>query len=128
MAIINWIKRLYLLVYIATFGSLMLSVAYATPNPGVTNALSSSLCTIVGTVQAVVGVIALVMFVLGGALYAIAHMMPAAGNLKGNMQGWSLGMIIGGIVGIIIVIAAPGVIGLISNSAGASGVGLVTCS
>ncbi len=116
----NWINKLYILIFAAMAGSMLMSVAFAlgTPDTTATAAISSSLCTIVSTVQAVVGVIALVMFILGGALYAIAHMMPAAGNLKGNMQGWALGMIVGGVAGIIIVIAAPGIINLITASAG----------
>lgn len=83
--------------------------------------ISSSLCNIVTNIQAVVGVISLALFILGGAMYGIAHMLPGAGNIKGNMQGWALGMIIGGIVGLIIVIIAPGIIHLIINSAGVSG-------
>jgi len=45
-------------------------------------------------------------------------MLPAAGNLKGNLQGWALGMIVGGIVGLIIVIIAPGIIGTILSASG----------
>ncbi len=128
MALTNWINKLYLLIFAAMGSSFILSVALAgTPSSSATSAVSTALCSIVATVQAVVGVIALVMFILGGALYAIAHMMPAAGNLRGNMQGWALGMIVGGIVGIIIVIAAPGIINmLVSSSSFASTA--VTCS
>ena len=82
--------------------------------------VTSSLCIIIDNIQAVIGVIALMLFVLGGVMYAIAHMLPAAGNIKSSMQGWGLGMIIGGIVGIIIVIIAPGIIHLIIISAGGS--------
>lgn len=80
--------------------------------------VSSSLCTIVSNIKAVVGIIALALFILGGAFYAVAHMLPAAGNLKGNLQGWALGMIVGGIVGLIIVIAAGGIINLVYNAGG----------
>jgi hypothetical protein len=88
------------------------------PAAAASTIISSSLCGIITNVQAVVGVIALALFVLGGACYGIAHMLPAAGNIKGSMQGWALGMVIGGIVGLIIVIIAPGIINLIASSAG----------
>ncbi len=87
--------------------------------------ISSSLCGIIKSIQAVVGIIALALFILGGAFYAVAHMLPAAGNLKGNLQGWSLGMIVGGIVGLIIVIIAPHLISMI-YTAGNLGTG-VSC-
>ncbi len=86
--------------------------------------VSSSLCNIIGNIKAVVGFIALALFILGGAFYAVAHMLPAAGNLKGNLQGWSLGMIVGGIVGLIIVISAGGIINLVYS---AGGLGSVSC-
>lgn len=87
--------------------------------------ITSTLCGVINNVRTVVGVIALVLFILGGVLYAVAHMLPAAGNLRGNLQGWSLGMIVGGIVGLIIVIIAPSIIGDIA-SAGNLGAGAIT--
>jgi hypothetical protein len=88
-----------------------------TPAPGAASTvISTTLCGIIITVQTVVGVIALVLFILGGALYAVAHMLPAAGNLRGNLQGWSLGMIVGGIVGLIIVIIAPSILSIIAST------------
>ena len=69
--------------------------------------LTSQLCGIVAGVRTVIGVVALVMFLIGGILYAIAHFMPAAGQIKANMQGWSMGMIFGAIVGVVLVLLAP---------------------
>ena len=112
------INRYYLLV-LSMVGMLMpLAMAQAS------SVISSSLCSIILNIQDVVGIIALALFILGGAFYAVAHMLPAAGNLKGNLQGWSLGMIVGGIVGLVIVIIAPDVISAI---AGAGGVAFTTC-
>ncbi|MEM0094927.1 MAG: hypothetical protein QXX74_03325 [Candidatus Micrarchaeaceae archaeon] len=73
--------------------------------------LSSQLCGIVNGVRTIIGIIALVMFLIGGVLYAIAHFLPSAGQIKGSLQGWAMGMIIGGIVGLILVIIAPYIIG-----------------
>ena len=89
--------------------------------------ISSSFCNIINNVRIVVGVISLVLFVLGGVLYAIAHLMPAAGNLRGNLQGWSLGMVVGGIIGLIIVIIAPGIISVIASSGGLGNGALTNC-
>ena len=111
--------RFYLLIL--TFAGMFATMAFATGNAPST-AVSSSLCSIITTIQTVVGVIALALFILGGAMYAIAHMLPAAGNLRGNLQGWSLGMIVGGIVGLIIVLIAPGLINVIINAAGTTSV------
>jgi len=105
---------------ILTFAGMFATVAFAQNAPS--TAVSSSLCSIITTIQTVVGVIALALFILGGAMYAIAHMLPAAGNLRGNLQGWSLGMIVGGIVGLIIVLIAPGLINVIINAAGTTSV------
>lgn len=111
------INRFALLV-LSLVGMSIVSLAMA--QDSAQSSITSSLCNIISTIQGVVGVIALALFILGGAMYAIAHMLPAAGNIKGNMQGWALGMIIGGIVGLIIVIIAPGLISMIITSAGGS--------
>ena len=106
----------YALLILSMLG--MSAVPLVMAAPAASTVISSSLCGIITNIQAVVGVIALALFILGGACYGIAHMLPAAGNIKGNMQGWALGMVIGGIVGLIIVIIAPGIINLIASSAG----------
>jgi hypothetical protein len=123
MASINknvaWISRYYvLLTAIVSLAVVPFTMVQAATTAS--TVVSSALCGIIGTIQTVVGVIALALFILGGAFYAIAHMMPAAGNLRGNLQGWSLGMIVGGIVGLIIVIIAPGIISTIASTAGST--------
>ena len=75
--------------------------------------LTSQLCNIIIGVRTVIGVIALVMFLLGGILYAVGHFMPAAGNVKASMQGWAMGMILGGVIGVILVLVAPFLVGLL---------------
>lgn len=102
--------------YIAAF-AVVGAVAYAQS----TISLSSSICSIVDVVRSFIGYIALLLFIVGAVLYAVAHLLPAAGNMRGNLQGWSIGMIIGGVVGIILILIAPGVINLIIGSASASG-------
>ena len=77
--------------------------------------LTSNLCNIVNTVRTVVGIFALVLFVVGGVLYAAAHFLPSAGNLRSGLQGWSLGMIMGGIIGLILVLAAPWIVSTVAG-------------
>ncbi len=82
-------------------------------NNSTISTLTSELCNIIVGVRTVIGVIALVMFLLGGILYAVGHFMPSAGNVKSNMQGWAMGMILGGVVGVILVLVAPFLVGLL---------------
>ncbi|MCL4375587.1 hypothetical protein M1394_02200 [Candidatus Marsarchaeota archaeon] len=77
--------------------------------------LTSNLCNVVNTVRTVVGIFALVLFVVGGVLYAAAHFLPSAGNLRSGLQGWSLGMIMGGIIGLILVLAAPWIVSTVAG-------------
>ena len=103
------------------------SLGGSSPN---TQGINTSLCHVIQGVQQVVAVVSILLFVLGGLMYAIAHMMPAAGQLRGNLQGWSMGMIVGGIVGLILVLLAPGLVGfIVANGQQAGGaVTSATCS
>jgi hypothetical protein len=76
--------------------------------------LSQEFCNIVNDVRTIIGVFALVMFLIGGILYAAGHFLPSTGQVKGTAMGWAMGMIIGGIIGLILVIIAPFVIGQIA--------------
>jgi len=97
-----------------------------TSGTDVVGTLTSQLCGIVNGVRTVIGVIALVMFLVGGVLYAVGHFMPAAGQVKASMQGWAMGMILGGVIGVILVILAPFIISTIL-SFGTDVSGLPTC-
>jgi hypothetical protein len=45
--------------------------------------LTNTLCGIIQTISQIIGILALFMFILGGTTYAFAHLLPAAGNIKG---------------------------------------------
>lgn len=96
-----------------------------TGSTSVVDTLTSQLCGIVNGVRTVIGVIALVMFLVGGTLYAVGHFMPAAGQIKASMQGWAMGMILGGVIGVILVILAPFIISTILNFG--SGLSALAC-
>ena len=55
--------------------------------------LSTELCNVVNSIKTIIGIFALLLFILGGVLYAVAHFLPTAGNLRSGMQGWGMGML-----------------------------------
>lgn len=114
-------KKIRLALYLVFVGSIAANfLGMSLSATGLTSEqlLTSNLCNIIGTVRTVVGIFALVLFVVGGVLYAAAHFLPAAGNIRSSLQGWSLGMIMGGIIGIILVIAAPWIVSTVVGFSG----------
>lgn len=98
-------------------------------SPG-TEAVISQLCAIVDSVRSIIGIITLVLFMLGGILYAVSHFLPSNMEFKKSMTGWSQAMIVGGVIGLIIVLIAQPLILLIiglGQSAGGSAIQLVSC-
>ncbi len=94
-----------------------------------------ALCGIINTIGTVIAIFSLVMFILGGTLYALAHFLPAAGNFRSGLQGWGMGMIIGGIVALILYIAAPYIVTTVANFGnvgslppGLSGIQAINCN
>ena len=90
------------------------TISPATAGTGIT-AISSAFCAVVNTVRSIIALFAVVMFLIGGVLYAIAHFLPTTGQLKGSLQGWALGMILGGIVGVILVIIAQPIVYMVAG-------------
>jgi hypothetical protein len=101
------------------FGISLIAPAFA--QSSILNAVSSQLCAVVNFVRAIVGVFALMLFLLGGVLYAVGHFLPAAGNIRQNMQGWAMGMIFAAVVALVIFILAEPLIKLISGFGTAAG-------
>lgn len=112
---------MHLTMLLGIVGSIGTSIAYA-QSPAV-GPVSSALCSIISSVSLVLGVFALIMFILGGTIYAFAHFLPAAGNLKGAMQGWGMGMLMGGIIALVLYILAPYIVAKIIGISIASGSG-----
>ncbi len=76
-----------------------------------TNQISTTMCAFYDTIMEVIMILAILLMVMGGALYAGSHIMP--GQLKGQMQGYAYGMLLGGVVGLIIVLAGPAILHMI---------------
>jgi len=104
---INYLKLLVSLILVSQISSLAFAQA--------ASLLSSVFQSIVTIVQTIIGVFAIALFMIGGILYAAAHFMPAAGQIRANMQGWAMGMILGAIVGLILVIIAPYLVSFIKG-------------
>jgi hypothetical protein len=118
---LRYLNKIKMAVFIAILGGtvagLLLPVVSAqvggTTGTGAGSQLSATLCGIIAGIATVIGVLAIFMFVLGGILYAFAHFLPAAGNLKGSMQGWGMGVLMGGIIMIILYVLAPFIVGTV---------------
>ena len=77
------------------------------------NAVMYPLCGVYNNVHNIIFLLAIVLVLVGGTLYAGANVMPSAS--KGATQGYGIGFILGGVVGVIISILAPYIIGLVSG-------------
>jgi hypothetical protein len=137
IGIFKYLNKIKTAVFVATLFGIIASVLI----PGVQavngggSELQDVLCGIIAAIATVIGVLAIFMFVLGGILYAFAHFLPAAGNLKGSMQGWGMGVLMGGIIMIILYVLAPFIVGTIlgfstigSTNASLPSVGGATCA
>ncbi len=73
-----------------------------------------SIVTLYQDVAAAVFIIGLMLMILGGALYAGAHLLPS--QQRGAMQGYGMGMLVGGIIGVIIAVLAPFLLQIITGN------------
>ena len=89
-------------------------------------AIQSQICSIISIISSVVGILAIFLFVVGALLYSLAHIFPAAGNLKGSAQGWGMGMIIGGIIGIVLYILSSFIIYRLASFSGNGSIPAIT--
>jgi len=76
---------------------------------GITNALTN-ICT---TIKAIVPIVALLMFIIAGAVYAAGQVMGAETRARANV--WSTAMLVGGIIGLIIAASAPYFVNIFSQ-------------
>lgn len=98
-------------------------IAFAAGTIPVTTALSTELCNVVNSIKTIIGIFALLLFILGGVLYAVAHFLPTAGNLRSGMQGWGMGMLMAGVIALIIYLVAPFILHTLIGIGGTTGGG-----
>jgi len=75
--------------------------------------VTSAICSVYTIVNSILFILALTIMLIGGTLYAGAHVMPA--QSRGIVQGYAMGMIIGGVVAVIIAMVAPWVLSIVTN-------------
>ncbi|MGC8495991.1 MAG: hypothetical protein ACP5MX_02175 [Candidatus Micrarchaeia archaeon] len=73
-----------------------------------------AICNLYNTVHSVIFILGLTLMILGGALYAGAHVMPS--QSKGTLQGYAMGMVLGGVIGVIIAVISPYILQLITSN------------
>ncbi|MCL4373310.1 MAG: hypothetical protein M1360_00865 [Candidatus Marsarchaeota archaeon] len=90
------------------------SMAYGGSASNAVNAI----CTLYLAVKSVIFILGLVLIILGGAMYAGAHVLP--GSTKGSVQGYGMGMILGGVIGVIIAVSASYILTVITGNSNIS--------
>ena len=104
-----------LIISVLLFGTYLISIsaAQSSTTSATSNALNA-ICSVYTSVKTIIFILGLTLMILGGAIYAGAHVAPS--SLKGSLQGYGMGFIIGGIIGVIIVIIAPYLLQVISGN------------
>ena len=100
------------LLAMTMFMSIFAAPSSATTPTGA-NAVLCDVLSIYNTVDTAIFIVGLMLMLLGGALYAGAHIMP--GQSKGTLQGYGMGMILGGVIGVIIAVLLPYIFSLITG-------------
>jgi hypothetical protein len=111
------INKLGLLLTLLTAASLLCTAF----GQNLVSSLSVTFCGFVSGIRAIIGIIALCLFLVGGVTYAIAHFLPSSLDYRKNLISWATAMIIGGIIGLIVVVVAQPVINLIAGFGNAAG-------
>ncbi len=98
--------------------SLLLLLGFVSMAYGQASNAVNAICTLYLAVKSVIFILGLVLIILGGAMYAGAHVLP--GSTKGSVQGYGMGMILGGVIGVIIAVAAPYILTVITGNSNIS--------
>ena len=77
------------------------------------NQVTAALCNVYTIINSVLFILALVVMLIGGTLYAGSHVLP--GSARGPLQGYGMGMILGGVVAAIIATAAGPILSIVAN-------------
>lgn len=113
---------------LAALVALFLAVVQAVPAQysqyaNTANTVECDLYSVYVTIRTIIYVLALMLIILGAAVYAAANIMPQ--QARGGIQGYGMGMVIGGVSGVIIASLAPFILEVISNGSSASNIAVV---
>jgi len=76
--------------------------------------VTTAICNVYTIVNSALFILALIIMLLGGTLYAGGHFLPS--QTRGIVQGYAMGMIIGGVVAVIIAMVAPWILSIVTNT------------
>ena len=75
--------------------------------------VTNAICSVYTVVNTVLFILALVIMLIGGTLYAGSHILP--GQSRGVVQGYAMGMVLGGLIASVIAVVAPWVLSIATN-------------
>ena len=81
--------------------------------------MSSSLTALCGTIKGIVPVVALLMFIMAGGIYAIGQVLGAETRARASV--WATAMLVGGVIGLIIAASAGFFLNMFAQSLGTGG-------
>jgi hypothetical protein len=121
-------NKMNVLIYALTAVGLISAIG---AQSGAVSTISVTLCGMVTGVRSIVGALAIVLFLMGGVLYAVAHFLPTSLDYRKSLIGWSQAMIVGGIIGLVVVLLAQPIVGLFTTIGigvgGTTGAGAISC-
>jgi hypothetical protein len=88
--------------------------------------LQDSLEAVCGNIRTIVPVVALLMFILAGGIYAIGQVLGAETRARASV--WATAMLVGGIIGLIIAASAGFFIGMFAQSIGGTNASIGTAA
>jgi hypothetical protein len=106
------VSKVNLLFYAMTAIGLISAIS---AQSGGVSVISVTLCGLVNGVRSIIGAVAIVLFLIGGVLYATAHFLPTSLEFRKSLIGWAQAMIVGGIIGLVVVLLAQPIIGLFTG-------------
>ncbi|MEM0149795.1 MAG: hypothetical protein QXW10_02780 [Candidatus Micrarchaeaceae archaeon] len=112
MGIKSWFNKLY---GIKNFAGPIMSVLIlmSIVSMAYSQSAVNAICSVYNVVHSIIFILGLTLIILGGAVYAGAHLLP--GQTKGTAQGYAMGMLIGGVIGVAIAMAAGPILQAISG-------------
>ncbi len=80
------------------------------------NTIVVELCRIIYQIQFIIGILALLLFIMGGILWAGSHLLPSAGQHRSTMQGWAIGLVIAAVIMLILYVVSTPLIEFIGST------------
>ncbi len=96
------------------FSLLILSSFVAAGGTGFAN-LSAALSSLCAGIRSIIPIIAFLMIVAAGAIYAAGQLLGAETRARASV--WATAMLVGAVIGLLIVVVTPGILGAMYSPA-----------